>query len=467
MGNWKPMADECAVVILAAGQGTRMKSRLPKVLHRAGGKPLLLHAIEAALGVAAPERVYVVTGYEGEMVGAEAAKAGVQSVFQAEQLGTGHAVMCARERLADFEGRLLVTVGDCPLIRAATLAALAEKQRVDGAAAVVATTEVSDATGYGRIIRDSAGAVQAIVEQRVCTPEQLAVREINSGIFCFDARSFRKYVDEIGTDNPAREYYLTDIVAILIRAGLRVSALKLADPAELLGINNRVELAAADRILRERKVRQLMLDGVTIEKPETVTIDADVKIGIDSAIGPFAQITGNSVLGENCRIGACSLIESSILGDQADVGPFSVISDSRLEAGAHAGPFARIRMGAHLQPGAYVGNFVELKKTRMGAGAKSAHLAYLGDATIGEKTNIGAGTITCNYDGRNKHETHIGADTFIGSNSTLVAPVDIERGAYVAAGSVITDPVPEDTLALGRARQVNKPEWKKKRLSKN
>jgi bifunctional UDP-N-acetylglucosamine pyrophosphorylase/glucosamine-1-phosphate N-acetyltransferase len=254
-------------------------------------------------------------------------------------------------------------------------------------------------------------------------------------------------------------------VAILIRAGKHVAAMKLADPGELLGINNRVQLAEADRILRDRKVRQLMLDGVTIEKPETVTIDPQVRIGADTIVGPFVHITGDSVIGEDCRIGSCSLIDSSTLGDGVEVFPFSSISGSRLDRDAHAGPFARIRMGAHLEHGAHVGNFVELKKTRMGTGSKSMHLAYLGDSTLGSKVNIGAGTITCNYDGQKKHPTHIGDGAFIGSNSTLVAPLEIEHDAYIAAGSVVTHKVPAGALAVGRARQENKDGWKRRRLA--
>jgi len=456
------MLNDAAVVILAAGQGTRMKSRMPKVLHRAGGKSLVRHSIDTALEIAPRERVFVVVGYQADKVRVETDAAGVGSIQQTEQLGTGHAVMCGKDQLAALGGRLIVSVGDCPLIRASTLEALAETVRTSGAAAAMITTEVENPTGYGRIIRDAAGNVQEIVEHKVCTAEQLLVREINSGIFCFDAGLFWKHTGEIRPDNAAREYYLTDMVSILIRAGHRVAAVKLGDPSELLGINNRVELAAADRIIRDRKIHQLLIDGVTIVKPETVTIDSQVRIGIDTVIGPFAQILGGSVIGENVRIGACSIVDSSVLGDDVEVFPFSMIAASTLEAKAHAGPFARIRMGAHLAESAQIGNFVEVKKSRIGAGAKSMHLAYLGDSTIGDKVNIGAGTITCNYDGQKKHPTIIGDGAFVGSNSTLVAPVEIEAGAYVAAGSVITHKVPADALAVGRSRQVNKEGWRKR-----
>jgi len=443
-----------------------MKSRLAKVLHHAGGKPLVRHAIGAALAIAPSERVFVVIGHQGEEVRKEAEAAGVGTIVQSEQLGTGHALLCGEDQLAKLGGRLVITTGDCPLILPQTLEQLVEAQRA-GAAGVLLTTDVADPTGYGRIVRDIRdGDITAVVEHKAATPEQLAIREINAGFYCFDATTFWKYIHDIRPDNPAREYYLTDMIAILLAKGERVSALKHADSTELLGINNRVELAAADQILRARKVRQLMLDGVTIERPETVTIDGDVRIGMDSLIGPFAQITGHTVIGENCRVGAGAVIHDSQLGDEVEVFPYSVISASTLDSKAHAGPFARIRMGAHVEEGAHVGNFVELKKTRMGAGAKSMHLAYLGDASIGAKTNIGAGTITCNYDGSHKHPTQIGHGVFVGSNSTLVAPVEIADGAYIAAGSVITENVPPNTLALGRARQVNKEGWKKKSAKK-
>lgn len=448
-------------MILAAGQGTRMKSRMAKVLHRAGGKPLVRHAIDAAKTIAAPERIFVVVGHQAEAVGAEAEAAGVRSFVQSEQLGTGHALLCGRESLMPMGGRLVITTGDCPLIRPGTLQQLVETQHHSAGGALL-TTEVGDPTGYGRILREKNGLVKAIVEHKAATEKERAVREINAGFYCFDAADFWHHIDQLRPDNPAREYYLTDMIAILIGAGKKIAAVKIEDSSELLGINNRVELAAADSILRERKVRELMLAGVTIERPETVTIDADVTVGIDSVIGPFTHLGGTTTLGENCRVGACSIIHDSTLGDSVEVFPFSAISSSTLDSHSHAGPFARIRMGAHLEEGSHVGNFVELKKTRFGAGAKSMHLAYLGDSTIGAKTNVGAGTITCNYDGKHKHQTVIGEGVFVGSNSTLVAPVNLADGAYIAAGSVITENVPEKSLGIGRSRQVNKEGWKKR-----
>lgn len=457
------MDTPITVVILAAGQGTRMKSKRAKVLHHAGGVPLIEHVVATALAVAAPDRILVVTGHQAEQVEAACGSYGVQCVRQAEQRGTGDALRTCREQLAGQAGLLLVLYGDCPLLAAGTLRQLIERQRQGETAATVITTVLEDSSGYGRILRDEHGYVRAIVEQKAASPDELAVREINSGIYCFNSHLLWKHLGEIEPDNPAREYYLTDIVAIFRRAGNCVQPLMLADPTEVLGINTRAELAVVDRILRERKALQLMLAGVTIEKPETVTIDAGVTAGTDTIIGPFAQVLGNTTIGEDCRIGACSIVRNSRLADAVEVAPFTMVDSSELEAGARVGPYARLRMSAHLESGAVVGNFVEVKKSRLGAKSKSQHLAYLGDATIGKGVNVGAGTITCNYDGVRKHPTTIGDGAFIGSNSTLVAPVEIGSGSYVAAGSVITEGVPADSLALGRARQVVKENWAKKR----
>jgi len=439
-----------------------MKSRMAKVLHRAGGRALVEHAIVAAMGVAPPERIFVVVGHQADAVREVAEAAGVRTIEQKEQLGTGHAVLCGEAVLAGLGGHMVVTVGDCPLIRPETLRALVERQRKSEAAAVVLTADVPDSTGYGRIIRDHNGAVEAIIEHKAATDVQRAAKEINSGIYCFDAEEFWRHVREIRPDNPAHEYYLTDMIGILNGAGLRIAATKIADPGELLGINDRVQLAEADRILRDRKTRELMLSGVTIEKPETVTVDPDVRVGMDTVIGPFARITGQTVIGEDCKIGACAILHDAVLEHGAEVFAFSMVSSSKLGANAHAGPYARLRMGAELGDSAHVGNFVELKNTAMGVGSKSMHLAYLGDSRIGSKVNVGAGTITCNYDGKKKHPTVIGDGVFVGSNSTLVAPLALEDGAYIAAGSVITENVPGNALALGRARQVVKEGWKRK-----
>ena len=454
------------VIILAAGLGTRMKSKRAKVLHRAGGLTLIEHVVHAAAGVTSPERITVVVGCQADQVKKALAHSGTQFVEQMEQKGTGHALMMCRQLLAQQRGLVVVTYGDGPLLSTTTLQELIDRQSGSDAAATLITTQLADPTGYGRILLGKSGEVQAIVEQKAATPEQLALRLINSGIYCFRADLLWKHITEIRPDNPAREYYLTDIVEILHRAGHKVAALEIPDSQELLGINTRAELAAVDRIFRERKVRELMLAGVTIEKPETVTIDGAARVGPDTVVGPFAQILGHTEIGEDCAIGACSVIENSILGDRVQVAPFTSILDSSVEADARIGPFARLRGGAHIGPGAHIGNFVELKNTRFGAGAKANHLAYLGDAEIGEKTNIGAGTITCNYDGVQKHRTRIGQEAFVGSNSTLVAPIEIGDGSYIGAGSVITDPVPGEALALGRARQVVKEGWAAKRKKK-
>jgi len=454
------------VVILAAGLGTRMKSKRAKVLHRVGGLTLVEHVVNAAAGITPPEHITVVVGSQAEQVQAALAHTGVRFVEQTEQKGTGHALMMCRDALAPQGGLVVVTYGDGPLLSRATLQELVDRQAGVDRAATLITTRLEDPTGYGRIILGKDGEVQAIVEQKAATPQQLSIPLINSGIYCFRADLLWKHIAEIGTDNPAREYYLTDIVEILSRAGHKVAALEVPDSEELLGINTRAELASVDKIFRERKVRELMLEGVTIEKPETVTIDCAVRIGADSIVGPFAQILGPSDIGEDCRIGACSIVENSKLADRVHIAPFTSIADSKVDADAHIGPFARLRAGNRVGAGAHIGNFVELKNTQFGAGAKANHLAYLGDAEIGDKTNIGAGTITCNYDGVKKHRTRIGKAAFIGSNSTLVAPLEIGDSSYIGAGSVITDPVPAEALGLGRSRQVVKGGWASKQKRK-
>jgi bifunctional UDP-N-acetylglucosamine pyrophosphorylase/glucosamine-1-phosphate N-acetyltransferase len=457
------MQTPVTIVILAAGLGTRMKSRKAKVLHRAGGKTLIEHVVNTALQLTSPERVFVVVGHQAEEVKAAIRTPGVRFILQTEQLGTGHAVKSGADQLAALDGYLMVLYGDCPLLRAETLKQMIEAEASSEAAAVLMTAMMEDPTGYGRVVRDSRGHVSRIVEQKAATPEELAIQEANMGIYCFHAGLFWKHVEEIRPDNPAREYYLTDMAAILTRAGHTVEAMQIANAQEALGINTRVELAAADRLFRHRKAEELMLAGVTIERPETVTIDADVAIGVDTIVEPFAQILGHTTIGSNCRIGACSIVQDSQIADDVEIGPFTIVGTSRLERGVHAGPFARLRVDNWVGEGAHIGNFVELKKTRMGTGAKANHLAYLGDAEIGPQVNIGAGAITCNYDGFRKHPTRIGPRAFIGSNSTLVAPIEIAEGAYVAAGSVITEPVPPDALALGRARQTVKESWAAKR----
>jgi bifunctional UDP-N-acetylglucosamine pyrophosphorylase/glucosamine-1-phosphate N-acetyltransferase len=456
------MMENVTVVILAAGLGTRMKSKRAKVLHEAGGETLLNNVIRAALEVAAPERIIAVIGHQADQVRQSVKVAGVRFAEQREQKGTGHAVSCARGMADSMPGKLMILNGDGPLLRPATLRALLENSSKAEGGSIV-TTEMEDGTGYGRILRDPQGMVAAIIEQKVATPEQLKIREVNPGLYCFDSELFWKHVDEITPTQPANEYYVTDMVEILRRHGHPVAPLLVADETELLGINTRVELAIADKILRTRKAQELMLAGVTLENPESVTVDADVQIGQDSIIEANVQLRGQTRIGSGCRIGTGSVLRDCEIADGVTILPYVVAEASAIGADAFVGPFARLRMKAEAEEGAHIGNFVELKNTKMGKGSKASHLAYLGDSTIGTAVNIGAGTITCNYDGKRKHPTTIADGVFVGSNSTLVAPLTISEGAYIAAGSTITTNVAADSLAIGRTRQADKPGWAKRR----
>lgn len=457
------MQTEVTVVILAGGMGTRMKSKLPKVLHRAGGLSLIEHVVNTAQEITTAELITVVVGSQADRVQAALSHCGVQFVYQPEQLGTGHAVGVCRDSLASRGGHVVVIYGDGPLLSAQTIQRLIDKQVAGGTAATLIATKLENPRGYGRLLLDDEGMVVDIVEEKAATEEQRRIQLVNPGIYCFQSDLLWKHIQEIGTDNPAGEYYLTDMPAILRRAGHCVGTLYTENTTELLAVNDRVELAEVDAIMRLQKTRELLLAGVTLERPETSTVDARVKVGSESVVGPFAQLLGNTQIGENCTVGACSIVQDSILADNVEIAPFTVVANSRVESGARIGPFARLRMNNVVGELAQIGNFVELKNTRFGARSSASHLAYLGDSEIGEGTNIGAGTITCNYDGSRKHPTHIGAGAFIGSNSTLVAPVAIGDESFVAAGSVITDSVPPAALAIGRARQVLKPDWVKKR----
>lgn len=456
------MRQDITVVILAAGLGTRMRSNQAKVLHVAGGDTLLNNVIRAAKQVVSASRIVAVIGHQADRVRASVPFAGVRFALQSEQKGTGHAVLCAREEIGPAEGWLLILNGDGPLLRAETLTRLIESSGTSRGGSIV-TTKVLDPTGYGRIVRDQQGLVAAIVEQKAANEEQKQIREINPGVYCFDAAAFWSEIGKVSPNNAAGEYYLTDMVGLLTAAGHPVSPLLVEDETELLGINTRVELAIADRILRSRKATELMLAGVTMEFPETVTIDPDVEVGQDSTLEAGVQLRGKTNLGRDCHVGAGSVLRDCELADGVTIRPYVVAERSRFGAGSDAGPFARFRMNAEIGEGSHVGNFVELKKTRLGEGVKAGHLAYLGDATIGAGTNIGAGTITCNFDGQAKHQTLIGEGAFVGSNSTLVAPLTIAEGAYIAAGSTITKNVTEDSLAIGRAHQVEKVGWAKRR----
>ncbi|MBV9301347.1 MAG: bifunctional UDP-N-acetylglucosamine diphosphorylase/glucosamine-1-phosphate N-acetyltransferase GlmU [Acidobacteriaceae bacterium] len=457
------MKENVTVVILAAGLGTRMKSKKAKVLHEAGGDTLLNHIIRAALHVAAPEKIIAVIGYQAEQVRQTVRVPGIRFAEQSERKGTAHAVLCARQAVESDGGQLLVLNGDGPLLRPATLQAILDFRCGASAGGAIVTTELADPTGYGRVVRDRDGTVSAIVEQKAATPEQLKIREINTGLYRFDAGLFWQFIGEVKPNNPAGEYYLTDMVEILATNGHPVAALLIEDERELLGINTRIELALADKILRTRKAEELMLSGVTIENPETVTIDGGVEIGPDSLIEANVQLRGATRIGANCRIATGCVLRDCAIADGVTILPYVVAESSSVEKKASVGPFSRLRIGVEAGENSHIGNFVELKKTRLGSGSKASHLAYLGDSEIGTNVNIGAGTITCNYDGRRKHQTRIEDGVFVGSNSTLVAPVTLSEGAFIAAGSVITNDVERDALALGRAFQVNKQGWAKKR----
>jgi len=449
-----------AIIIMAAGKGTRLNSHRAKVLHEIGGKPLLAHVIAAASQIVAPEDIYAVIGHQAEQVRAAMASTGVQFVEQTEQHGTGHAVQSAGKAIAWYEN-ILVLSGDAPLVRPETIAEVWRFHQAEKAAMTLLSAEPEQPTGYGRIVRKTPDSpdVVAIVEQKMLTPEQLALREINMGLYAFRTAPLLAHLDKLTTDNPHGELYLTDMAAVLNAAGERVVAIQTGDPAELLGANTIAELVALDATLRVSTTNRLMAQGVTIFRPETSVIDAGVEVAADTVIEPFVQLLGQTKIGANCLIRSYTVIENCILGDDVIIRQSCVLDDSTVANGAQIGPFARLRPGSEIGEEVHIGNFVETKKTKIGKGSKASHLTYLGDTVVGERTNVGAGVITCNYDGVKKHPTRIGSDAFVGSDSTLVAPVTVADGAYIGAGSCITKDVPADALAVGRARQITKEGW--------
>jgi bifunctional UDP-N-acetylglucosamine pyrophosphorylase/glucosamine-1-phosphate N-acetyltransferase len=452
-----------AIVIMAAGKGTRLKSSRAKVLHEIAGQPLLAHVIKAAQQIVPAEHIYVIVGHQAEKVRAAVAPMGVTFVLQAEQRGTGHAIMCAREQVASYQN-ILVLSGDVPLIRLETIARLRDFHLSKKASMTILTAAPSDPFGYGRVIRaGSSDRVKAIVEQKALTKSQQKEREINSGIYAFATKPLFANIDRLGTDNAHHELYLTDMAALLVKSKATVVALKASDPAEVLGANTLAELSSLDATMRARKCADLMAAGVSIYRPETCVIDNDVEMGADTVLEPFVQVLGRTRIGSDCRIRSFSVISDSQVADNVLFRPGCIVDQSTIAAGAQLGPYTHVRPGSEIGEGAHVGNFVETKKTRMGRGAKANHLTYLGDSDIGAGVNVGAGTITCNYDGVNKHMTVIEEGAFIGSDSTLVAPVRIGKGAYVGAGSTITKNVPADALALGRSPQVTKDGWARQR----
>jgi bifunctional UDP-N-acetylglucosamine pyrophosphorylase/glucosamine-1-phosphate N-acetyltransferase len=448
---------DVAIVILAAGKGTRLKSSLAKVLHQAGGRPLIEHVVRACLPLGA-KKIVVVIGHQGDKVAEKVQPLGAQVVVQQPQNGTGHALLVAKRTIGNAK-YVMVLPGDAPLVRTATLQALIKKHKNGNAAATILTAVLADPAGYGRILRKSGDTVAAIVEESQLSQEQQDINEINSSIYCFTAAKFWPALAKVKPNNKHRELYLTDAVAILNMAGEPVLAEVVADAREALGCNTRMDLADVDRTFRSWKRQQLMESGVTIQLPETVVIDSDVLAGEDTVIEPCVQLLGKTKIGARCVIKTGSVLHDMIVGDDVVIEPHCVMTSSRLDDEVVAGPFARLRPESHLKRGARIGNFVELKKSVLGEGTKAPHLSYIGDSRVGTKANIGAGTITCNYDGFAKYPTTIGNRVFIGSNATLVAPVKIGDGGYVAAASVITENVPSDALAIGRGRQVNKPGW--------
>jgi bifunctional UDP-N-acetylglucosamine pyrophosphorylase/glucosamine-1-phosphate N-acetyltransferase len=455
-------APDTSIVILAAGKGTRMRSDLAKVLHRAGGRPLIDHVLSACRPMK-PAQILVIVGHQADDVAAVAKPFGVQTVLQQPQRGTGHAMQVARRAIRKSAKFAIVLPGDAPLLRAETLSALLETHRRGEAAATILSAELPDPSGYGRIVRDSEGRVQAIVEDKGASPEQLSIHEVNSSIYCFTLEKLWPCLGALRPDNVDRELYLTDAIAILRQQNERVLAQIAQDANEIVGCNTRAHLADADRVFRGRKAAELMDSGVTIYLPETVVIDPNVTIGPDSVIEPGVQLLGNTRIGSRCAIGGGSVLIDLRVDDGARILPYCHLVESRIGPDAQVGPFARLRPGTDIRAGAHVGTFVEMKKTTLHEGAKAPHLSYLGDATIGAATNVGAGTITCNYDGFAKYETKIGKGVFIGTDTAFVAPVRVGDGAYIAAGSVVTDNVPADALAVARGRQVNKPGWARAR----
>ena len=458
----KPQTPRIAVAIMAAGKGTRLKSRYPKVLHEVGGQALLAHVIRVATRIVPAHDVFAIIGHEAEMVRKAVEHTGIGFVVQEQQRGTGHALMVARDALAAYD-HVIVLSGDAPLITVDTITRLRDFHLRKNAAMTLLSAELENPTGYGRILRKNpqSDEVKAIVEEKSATASQRKLREINSGFYTFAVKPLYAHMGELKTDNVHREYYLTDMAGVFNKARAKVVALKTAHPAEILGSNTRAEMMEIDGLLRMQKCREVMDAGASIFYPQTCVIDAEVEVGPDTVIEPYVQLLGRTRIGGDCRIRSYSVIQNSDVGDRVTIRPGSILDEARVASDAVIGPYSHLRPGSEVGEGAHVGNFVETKKVRLGRGSKANHLTYLGDAEIGAGVNVGAGTITCNYDGVNKHKTIIGDGVFVGSDSTLVAPITIGKGAYIAAASCVTEDVPEDALALGRARQTTKEGWAK------
>ncbi len=439
------------VIILAAGKGTRFKSELPKVLHKILGKPMLWFVIRAVQKSGAEEIVTVV-GHKKELVEGFLKEdfPEVKTVYQEEQLGTGHAVMCAEEIFRNYKGKVVVVNGDTPLINAEDIKALAE---TEGDMAVL-TSRTENPTGYGRVVRDG-GEILKIVEEKDATPEEKEIKEINTGIYAFDSQKLFSALKEIDNNNAQKEYYLPDVLKVFKSKGYAVVPVFTEDFESVMGVNNRYELSKAEEIMKARIVKDLQLEGVTIHNPHSAYIEPEVEIGKDTEIFAPIYIKGKTKIGENCRIGPFTEIEDTTVESNVKIESYCWIKGSVLKESSSVGPFAKLRPGTVLEEGAKVGTFVETKNAHLERNVKANHLSYLGDCHIGENTNVGAGTITCNYDGFNKWRTEIGKNVFVGSNTLFVAPVKVEDNAITGAGSVITKDVPENTLAIARAKQVN------------
>lgn len=454
-------------LIMAAGQGTRLRSKKIKLLHEVAGQPMLAHVVAAARSLR-PERLITIVGYQADLVTTALGEAGGTYVLQREQNGTGHAVLQAARAIGKEPGStLLILNGDVPTLRGSTLRRLVARHRQSGAVLSLLSAEIDDPTGYGRVLRDARGQVLRIVEDRDTQGDEAAIREINCGMYCAEPARLLAALRSIRPDNAQGEYYITDAVRWFIDRGQRVAGIVHHDAAELLGVNTRAELAHAGRRLFGQKALELMDSGVTILDPSRTWIDPRARIGRDSVIHPDVQIEGASVLGEDCVVrSGCRLTDTDV-GRGSEIRDHSVCLEARIGNGVTVGPFAHLRPGSVLEDGSKVGNFVELKKTRLGRGSKASHLTYLGDSDIAADCNIGAGTITCNFDGVRKHKTTLGRGVFVGSNSQLVAPVTLGDGAYVAAGSTVTKDVPPNALAIARSRQRNVDGWTTKNAARH
>ena len=447
-----------AAIVLAAGKGTRMKARRAKVLHEVCGKPLAWYPVRRALDLGA-NPVVVVVGHQAEEVEAALRAhlpgAPLRFVVQKEQHGTAHAVLTARPALRGFDGEVLILSGDTPLLTAETLRAVVDRR--GHAALAFATMTLDNPTGYGRVVHAPGGGPALVVEEKDAAPEERAIREVNAGLYCADAAFLWKTLAKVGARNAQGEFYLTDLVALAADGAGAVAAR--VSPVEAAGVNDQEELSLAARALTRRLTQALMKSGVTIEDPERFDCDEGVAVGPDTVVEPSVRLRGATRIGAGCRIGQGSILTDMDIADGVTVKPYCIFEKSQVATAAVVGPFTRLRPGSEVGEGVHLGNFVELKKTRMGKGAKANHLTYLGDATVGAGTNVGCGTVTCNYDGEKKHPTVIGERVFVGSDAILVAPITIGDGAYLAAGSTLTEDVPPGALALGRARQVNKEGW--------